>query len=234
MSPSVPAPDIDALVFDAYGTLFDVHSVTQTAESLAPGRGAALSQLWRTKQLEYTWLGSLMTTPTFPRSDFSTVTAQALEFALAALAIDLAPSDRERLRSAYLALAPFPEVARALADLAPRPRWILSNGTRSMLEPLVATSELAAHIDGVLSVDEAGVYKPSPRVYELAEVRLRIPRSRIGFVSSNCWDAIGAKTFGFTTFWINRAGLPVDRHGPAPDRTLGTLAELVPILGETR
>ena len=227
MSPSVPLLNVDALVFDAYGTLFDVHSVTQTAETLAPGRGAALSQLWRTKQLEYTWLGSLMTTPTFPRSDFSTVTAQALEFALASLAIDLAPADRERLRAAYLTLAPFPDVATALADLAPRPRWILSNGTRSMLEPLVATSGLAANIDGVLSVDDAGVYKPSPRVYELAEIRLRIPRSRIGFVSSNCWDAIGATAFGLCTFWINRNNAPVDRHGPPPGRVLRALTDLV-------
>jgi 2-haloacid dehalogenase len=226
--------EVDALVFDAYGTLFDVHSVTQTAEHLAPGRGTALSQLWRTKQLEYTWLASLMTTPAFSRPDFAAVTAQALEYALAALSIELEAGDRARLAQAYLRLAPFPDVAAALASLAPRPRWILSNGTRPMLEPLVTSAGLDAHLEGVLSVDDAGIYKPSPRVYALAEERLRLPRARIGFVSSNGWDAAGAKAFGFTTFWINRAGLPVERHGPAPDRTVGTLADLPPLLRRER
>ena len=117
----------------------------------------------------------------------------------------------------------------ALGRLAPRPRWILSNGTVGMLEPLVRHTGLDAHLDGVLSVDAAGIYKPSPRVYQLALDRLQVPPPRIGFVSSNCWDAIGAKAFGFTTFWINRAGAPVDRHGPAPDRIISTLAYLTPI-----
>ena len=222
--------NVEALVFDAYGTLFDVHSVTQTAEQLAPGRGAALSQLWRTKQLEYTWQSSLMTSDTFPRPDFSVVTREALDFALAALAIDLPAAGRERLRSTYLDLAPFPDAAASLARLAPRPCWILSNGTRAMLEPLVARSGLGQYLAGVLSVDQAGIYKPSPRVYQLAELELRLPRANIGFVSSNGWDAAGAKAFGFTTFWINRAGLPVERHGPAPDRVVAALAELPGLL----
>lgn len=228
-APSRP-PAVDALVFDAYGTLFDVHSVTTAGEALAPGRGAALSQLWRTKQLEYTWLSSLMATPTCPRQDFAAVTALALDYALAALGIELGPGERGRLRDAYLTLSPYPDVAAALALLAPRPRWILSNGTLAMLEPLVRHAGLAAHLDGVLSVDAAGVFKPSPRVYQLAVDRLRLPAARIGFVSSNCWDAIGAKAYGFTTFWINRAGAPVDRHGPPPDRVIATLADLPPLL----
>ena len=226
--------DVDALVFDAYGTLFDVHSVTRMAESLAPGHGSALSQLWRTKQLEYTWLSSLMASADFARRDFWEVTGEALDFALAALSIHLSATDRQRLRAAYLTLAPFPDAAAALASVQPRSCWILSNGTLAMLEPLLATSGLAAHLDGVLSVDEAGVYKPSPRVYELAENRLRLPRARIGFVSSNGWDATGARAFGFTTFWINRAALPVERHGPPPDRIIGTLAELPALLAAVR
>lgn len=221
---------VDALVFDAYGTLFDVHSVTTLAERLAPGRSAALSQLWRTKQLEYTWLSSLMASPARPREDFSAMTAHALDYALASLGIDLGAGDRLRLRDAYLTLSPFPDVAKALAALAPRPRWILSNGTLAMLEPLVRHAGLAGRIDGVLSVDAAGIFKPSPRVYQLALDRLRLPAARIGFVSSNCWDAIGAKAFGFTTFWINRANAPVDRHGPPPDRIISTLADLPPLL----
>jgi len=230
MTAPLGSRDVDALVFDAYGTLFDVHSVTALAETLAPGRGTALSQLWRTKQLEYTWLTSLMISPAVPRADFAAVTAQALDFALAALGIELGSGERSRLQGAYLTLAPFPDVAAALEQLAPRPRWILSNGTLAMLEPLVRHTGLDAHLDGVLSVDAAGIYKPSPRVYQLALDRLGVPPARIGFVSSNGWDAIGAKAFGFTTFWINRTGAPVDRHGPAPDRIIATLADLPPLL----
>ena len=234
MTASDTSLDVDALVFDAYGTLFDVHSVTGLAEELAPGRGTALSQLWRTKQLEYTWLGSLMASPALPRSDFAAVTEQALDFALSALAIDLDGAGRARLQEAYLGLAPFADAAPTLSRLAPRPRWILSNGTLAMLEPLVRSTGLAPLLDGVLSVDAAGIYKPSPRVYQLAVERLLLPPSRIGFVSSNCWDAVGAKAFGFTTFWINRSAAPVDRHGPAPDRVMGTLADLPLLLRPMR
>ncbi len=219
---------VDACVFDAYGTLFDVHSVAVRAEALLPDRGAALSQLWRTKQLEYTWLQSLMGVP--PREDFAAVTAHALDYALAALGTKIANADRDHLLAAYLVLAPYADVPAALVSLAPRPRWILSNGTLAMLEPLVRHSGLDPHLDGVLSVDAAGIFKPSPRVYQLAVDKLRVPASRIGFVSSNCWDAIGAKAFGFKTFWINRTGAPVDRHGPPPDRILSTLADLPPLL----
>jgi 2-haloacid dehalogenase len=223
-----PLLAIDALVFDAYGTLFDVHSVVDEAERLVPGHGAVLSQLWRTKQLEYTWLQSLMETD--PREDFGALTAQALDYALEALATPLSAGDRRRLRDAYLTLRSFADVPGALDALAPRPRWILSNGTLAMLEPLVRHNGLARHLDGVLSVDAAGIYKPSPRVYRLAVDRLQLPAARIGFVSSNGWDAIGAKAFGFTAIWINRAGAPLDRHGPPPDRIISTLSELPALL----
>ena len=173
--PAVPALHaIDALVFDAYGTLFDVHTVTALAEFLAPGRGAAVSQMWRAKQLEYTWLTSLMAAPACPRPDFAAVTAQALDYALAALEVEFAPEARRRLCDGYLALSPFPDVRAALAALAPRPRWILSNGTLAMLEPLIRRTGVAADIDGVLSVDAADVFKPSPRVYRLAADRLSL------------------------------------------------------------
>jgi len=219
---------VDALVFDAYGTLFDVHAVTARAEELLPGHGAMLSRLWRTKQLEYTWLQSLMGPAV--REDFEAVTAHALDYALAELGLSLAAGERRELRAAYLTLAPFPDVRETLATLAPRPRWILSNGTLGMLEPLVRHHGLDALLDGILSVEAAGIYKPSPRVYQLAVDRLGLPTQRIGFVSSNGWDAIGAKAFGFTSFWINRAGAPVDLHGPAPDRIIATLAGLPPLL----
>jgi len=213
----MPAPD--AFVFDAYGTLFDTLSVTTRAEVLAPGRGAELAKLWRGKQLEYTWLGSLMEA----RGDFRQVTEQALDYALDALALPLDAAGRRDLVDAWMSLSPYPEAARALARLAPRPCWILSNGTRAMLDPLVDRAGLRAHLAGVLSVDEVGVYKPSPRVYALACERLALPASRIGFVSSNGWDATGAKAGGMTVWWVNRAGLPVERHGPAPDFVVGSL-----------
>jgi len=222
MTPPIPR----AFVFDAYGTLFDVHSVITLAEELAPHQGAILSQLWRTKQLEYTWLSSLMLSPGYRREDFSTLTARALDYAVSQLMVPLSAADRQRLLDAYRALSPFPDATDALAVLAPRPRFILSNGTLDMLEPLVRTSSLAPHIDGLLSVDAAGIYKPSPRVYQLAVDRLQLPPADIAFISSNGWDAAGAKAFGFTTFWINRYGLPVERHAPEPDYVVGSLAHV--------
>jgi 2-haloacid dehalogenase len=213
---------VQAYVFDAYGTLFDVHSVGGVAERLAPGHGAAITSLWRTKQLEYTWLGSLME----QRRDFAAVTEQALDYTLSALLLPLDADARTQLIEAWLDLRPYPDALAALTRLGPRPRWILSNGTRAMLDPLLERSGLAAQIDGVISVDEAGVYKPSPRVYELATRHLALPAEAIGFVSANGWDAVGAKAFGFTVWWINRAGLPIDRHGPPPDSVIGELSDV--------
>ncbi len=217
---------LDALVFDAYGTLYDVHSVGVLADHLFPGRGAELSQRWRAKQLEYTWLASLMHGDAGMDADFAAVTAQSLDYAAEALALELTAADREALLGAYLRLAPFPDAVGALAALAPRPRWILSNGSRAMLLPLVANSGLGAHLAGVLTVEPAHIFKPSPRVYQLAVDALRLPPARIGFVSSNGWDAIGARAFGFVSFWINRTSAPVDRHGPHPDHVLRSLADL--------
>ncbi|HET7198960.1 MAG TPA: haloacid dehalogenase type II [Burkholderiales bacterium] len=214
---------MDALVFDAYGTLYDVHSVVQRCESFFPGAGARLSQLWRSKQLEYTWLRSLMRR----YAPFSTVTREALSYACEALSLKLGASEAEALMAEYHRLAPFPEVAKALEKLKGK-KAILSNGSPDMLEPLVRHSRLA--LDAVLSVDEVGVFKPAPEVYELAVRRLGVPKERIGFVSSNCWDAVGARSFGFQVFWINRGDAPADRLGFAPDRTISTLAELDEIL----
>ena len=210
-----------AFVFDAYGTLFDVHSISVRAHALATQSGTALSQLWRTKQLEYTWLQSLMGR----RDDFAGVTALALDYAIAALGLPLDATARRSLLDAYLQLSPYADARATLERLAPRPRWILSNGTRAMLDPLIEHAGLGDVLDGTLSVDEAGIYKPSPRVYQLAVDRLGLPAKDIGFVSSNGWDAIGAKAFGFTTWWINRGGMPLDKHGPAPDYVVGSLAE---------
>lgn len=223
---------VEALVFDAYGTLFDVQSVAATADAIFPDRGAALAQLWRSKQLEYSWLQSLMQSPVQPREDFAAITAHALAYAAEALGLPLPAHARHRLLDAYLDLSPFPDAQPTLARLAPRPRLILSNGTRAMLAPLAAATGLARHLDAILSADDAGAYKPSPRVYQLAVDELGRPPDRIGFVSSNAWDAIGAKAFGFTVFWINRSGVPLDRHGPRPDCTISTLSELPAALSD--
>jgi 2-haloacid dehalogenase len=209
------SPTPRAFVFDAYGTLFDVHSVVTLAEELAPRQGGVLSQLWRTKQLDYTWLSSLMREPGERLADFAELTALALDYALSQLMIPLAPDARRRLIDAYETLSPFPEAA----------------GTLGMLRPLVEHSTLATHIDAILSVDAAGIYKPAPAVYQLAVEHLRLARHEIGFVSSNGWDAAGAKAFGFTTFWINRHGLPVERHAPEPDYVVGSLANIPAMFG---
>ena len=217
-------PPLRALVFDAYGTLFDVHSVIALCEELWPGKGAALSALWRTKQLEYTWQRSLMRR----YENFDRVTAAGLRYACAALGLPLDEERRRKLTQAYLELATFPEVRSALAELkAMKLRLaILSNGSPAMLRPLVANAGLRGLIGTVISVDSRKIYKPSPEVYRLAVGRLRLPKAAIGFVSSNCWDACGAKSFGFRVFWINRTGAPVDELGAAPDCTIRSLAEL--------
>ncbi len=213
-----------ALVFDAYGTLFDVHSVVALCEQLWPGKGASLSQLWRTKQLEYTWQRSLMRR----YEDFARVTEAGLSYACAALGLPLDEDRRRTLIDAYLGLATFPEVGNALAELKAMKLKlaILSNGSPAMLRPVVENAGLRGLIGTVISVDRRKIYKPAPAVYRLAVQRLRVPKKAIGFVSSNCWDACGAKSFGFRTFWINRTGAPVDELGAAPDHVIASLAEL--------
>ncbi len=215
-----------AFVFDAYGTLFDVQSLAATAEALAPGHGADLSRIWRAKQLEYTWLQTLMAGDGFRRGDFVQVTAAALDYAVAALVLPLTAADKQGLCEAWRTLPAYADAQATLAALAPRPRAILSNGTLDLLEPVIRHNKLDEQLDEVISVESAGRFKPAPEVYALAVQRLGLPAAKIGFVSANAWDAIGARAFGFTSFWINRAGLPVDRHGPAPDFILGELAEL--------
>lgn len=218
---------LQALVFDAYGTLFDVHSVVECCEALWPGKGAALSQLWRSRQLEYTWLRSLMGR----YQDFETITAEALDYACSALGLSVDDHALATLMDAYRQLAKFPDVERVMPALAGRKRAILSNGSPGMLSDVVRNSGLAGELDAVLSVDPLRCYKPDPRVYQLAVDRFGIARERIGFVSSNCWDACGARSFGFEVFWINRSGAPMDVFGVGPMNVLTSLAELPALLG---
>jgi 2-haloacid dehalogenase len=212
---------LQALVFDAYGTLFDVHSVLRRCDGFFAGRGAQLSQLWRAKQLEYTWQRSLMRR----YAPFSTVTREALAYACEALGLELTAERMEALMGEYLMLAPFAEVPQAMQKLAGRKLAILSNGSPDMLLPLVEHSGLK--LDAVLSADEVKCYKPAPEVYALAVSRLQVRKEDIVFVSSNCWDALGASAFGFSSFWINRGGAPVDRLGVQPRKVVKTLDEIL-------
>ncbi len=209
-----------ALVFDAYGTLFDVHSVQSRCEALWPGKGVQLSQTWRTKQLEYTWQRSLMRRYV----PFSQVTRDALAYACASLALALDAQKADALLQEYLQLAVYPDVPGALAGFTAK-KAILSNGSPDMLDPLVRHSGLA--FDAVLSVDTVKTFKPAPEVYQFAVDRLGVAKESIGFVSSNCWDALGAKSFGFRVYWINRLKAPVDRLGFQPDKVVAGLNEIL-------
>lgn len=212
-----------ALVFDAYGTLYDVHSVVRRCDGFWPGKGPALSQLWRQKQLEYTWQRSLMRR----YAPFSQITREALAYACESLKLALDAAQTDALMQEYLRLSPYPDVPGALQALKGK-KAILTNGSPDMIEPLVAHSAL--RFDAVLSVDAVKMFKPVPEVYQLAIDRLGVKKEHIGFVSSNCWDALGAKSFGFKVYWINRTGAPVDRLGFQPDALLGSLGDLPEIL----
>jgi 2-haloacid dehalogenase len=217
---------IRAVVFDAYGTLFDVHSVIRRCDQIFPGKGAALSQLWRTKQLEYTWLRSLMGR----YEDFEAVTRAALRVATQTLGVSCPAATEEALLQEYLQLKPYPEVVAAIAALGDRPLAILSNGSPAMLDPLVANAGLTRHFDAVISVDRLRIYKPHPSVYQLAVDELRVSRERIAFISSNFWDVSGATAFGFRTYWINRSNAHRDELGFQPFAVLTGLDQLVTTL----
>ena len=208
-------------VFDAYGTLFDVHSVVDAGRALTSDP-LALSLAWRQKQLEYTWLRSLMGR----YEDFWTVTEDALRWAIARLNLTASESDVRRLMDAYLTLACFPDVPAALASLAGRPRAILSNGSPRMLDAAVSSSGLSQHLDHVLSVDTVKTYKPSPLVYALAPKALNIAASDLLFVSSNAWDVAGAQSFGYQVAWCNRTNAPPENLGVTPDHVIHSLTDL--------
>ena len=221
-------PSIQVFVFDAYGTLFDPHSIRTLAEALFPGHGAALSQLWRAKQLEYSWLRTLM----HRYEDFWSVTRDALGFSCHSLQLPCTEKQRDSLLDAYLRLETFPEVKASLERLASRRFAILSNGSPNMLHAVVDSNGLSDTFECVLSVDTLKFYKPHPAVYQQAADQLKVPKDAVGFVSSNFWDVAGAASFGFQTFWLNRAQLSADELGVTPTTTLQTLTDLVPIGGE--
>ena len=208
-------------VFDAYGTLFDVHSVIEAGRAITADP-AALSALWRQKQLEYTWLRSLMGR----YEDFWAVTEAALRFSVRRLSVQASEAQLAKLMEAYLTLACFPEVEAALARLAGRPRAILSNGSPRMLTAAVSSSGLGRHLQHVLSVDAVKIFKPAPAVYALGPRALGIPAGDLLFVSSNAWDVAGAKSFGYQVAWCNRSGAPREELGVQPDLEITRLDQL--------
>ncbi len=226
--PATLLHDIKACVFDAYGTLFDVNSAAERARGRLGERWQPLADTWRAKQLQYTWLRGLAGR----HADFWQVTGDALDFALASLGI-ADPGLRDDLMTLYLSLGAYPDAKAALSALKVRGLRlaVLSNGSPSMLASAVKHAGLADLLDAVLSVEEVGVYKPHPSVYQLPVYRFDVPADRMCFVSSNGWDAFAAKAFGYRVFWCNRFRQPPERIPAEPDAEASTLAALPGLLG---
>jgi len=227
MSEKPKIKGIQACVFDAYGTLFDVHSAVGKHRQRLGNIADQVSSVWRTKQLEYTWLRSLMRR----HADFWQVTQDALDFAFDMYTVkDL--ELKKDLIEAYLQLDCYPEVPESLSELKSRgfKIAILSNGTPKMLEAAVRNSRLETMIPEIFSVEKAGVFKPDPRVYQIAVDELNVKPEEIAFQSSNAWDASGASAFGFKVAWINRFGQSPERLPGKPDVEIQSLSELPALL----
>ncbi|MBR1209077.1 haloacid dehalogenase type II [Bradyrhizobium sp. JYMT SZCCT0180] len=246
--------NIKAVVFDAYGTLYDVQSVADITEDAFPGYGEIITQVWRIKQLEYTWLRSLMRR----YEDFSEVTRDSLAYTLASLGLKYGDDTFARIIDKYLHLDLYPDALAALSAIKDRKLAILSNGSPDMLEGLVCNSGLDRVLDAVISVDARKTFKPSPEAYMLIEELLHVPPAEVLFISSNPWDVCGAKAFGLNVAWIERVTpeamalaclesetLPpltmfkilrtqMDELGVAPDHRIHGLAELPALVSAQR
>jgi 2-haloacid dehalogenase len=223
-------PPTKAVVFDLYGTLYDVHSVARQCDASYPGRGMEISVLWRQKQLEYTWLRSLMG----QYIPFEEATRDALVYTCQHLKVapDLDPSTCATLCDAYLRLSPYPEVPDALRGLRDLglPLAILSNGSAFSINSVVQTSGLQAYFTALLSVEAVGVFKPDFRVYRLACETLGLSAEEVLFVSSNAWDASGAYHFGFNVCWVNRDGKIFDQLGAKPHATVTGVDDVLTLI----
>lgn len=215
---------VKAIVFDLYGTLYDVHSVAGCCSEYFPGRGLEISMLWRQKQLEYTWLRSLMGS----YFSFEEATERALLYTCKFLKLPLNHEERQVLCEAYLKIQPFPEVRDALSELQSMDMTlaILSNGSVNSIESVVSNSGLTSRFTHLISVDSAKVFKPHPNVYRLAEKAFDRHRSQILFVSSNAWDASGARHYGFPVCWVNRSGSTFEELGQSPNYVINSLDQL--------
>jgi 2-haloacid dehalogenase len=245
---------IKAVVFDAYGTLYDIQSVAAVTEQAFPGYGEIITQVWRIKQLEYTWMRSLMRR----YQDFSAVTAESLAYTLRVLGLSHDAGAFARITDKYLHLDLYPDALAALGAMRDRKLAILSNGSPAMLDALVKNSGLDRVLDAVISVDASKIFKPSPEAYALIETRLGIAPAEVLFISSNPWDACGAKAFGLKVAWIERVSpeamalacatsdlvspltmfkalrTQMDELDLAPDYRIHSLSELPPLLTSRR
>jgi 2-haloacid dehalogenase len=222
----VSTVQVKGLLFDAYGTLFDVHSVVDAGRAVTSDP-QALSSLWRGKQLEYTWLRTLMGR----YEDFWAITEAALVFACRRLGLQVSAPERARLMDAYLRLDAYPEVRPVFERLRGLPCAILSNGAPRMLDGVVAHCGLGGYLQAVISVDAVRMFKPAPQVYALGPAALGLPKEALGFVSSNGWDVAGAKAYGFQVAWVNRLRAPLEELGLAPDLEVPDLEGLARALG---
>ncbi len=227
MSSSDARAPFKAVVFDAYGTLFDVHSVASLAEQLWPGRGDALSQAWRAKQLEYSWLRTM----SGRYKPFWDVTRDALRHSAARLGLPLDAADETRLMNQYASLSAFPENLAALRALkaAGLPIGILTNGNRAMIDVSIRSAGMDGLFDHVLSSEQVESFKTGDRIYGLGPAAFGCPARRILFVSSNGWDAVASRWYGYTSFWINRGGLPPEQLDTEPDHTGRLLTDVVAV-----
>lgn len=245
---------IKAVVFDAYGTLYDVQSVATVTEQAFPGYGELISQIWRIKQLEYTWLRSMMER----YEDFSIITSDSLAYTLDVLGLKTAPETFDRIIDKYVHLDLYPDAKDTLAALKGKKLAILSNGSTGMLNALVRNTGLDTILDATISIDSRKIFKPSPKTYELIEDKLGVKPSEVLFVSSNPFDACGAKAFGLNVAWIERVSpqslaiecvrndvlkpltifkairMQMDRLGFDPDYRIAALGDLPDIVAAAR
>jgi 2-haloacid dehalogenase len=215
---------LQAIIFDAYGTLFDVYSIGALAERLFPGKGAAVAELWRDKQIEYTRLRTLSNT----YKPFWEVTQDALVFTCRKFGLDLTLDAQTQLMGQYAKLQAFPENLGVLQALKARglKLAILSNGNPDMLNAAVQAAGMQDLFTQVLSVDSVQKFKTAPEAYQLGPDVLGVAARDSLFVSSNCWDVCGAAWFGYRTFWVNRANAPVEELGVTPNAQGRSLADL--------
>lgn len=224
-----PLAGVGACVFDAYGTCFDLIAPVEARAARLGDKAPALTELWRRKQLEYSWLRSLMG----EHADFWRITGDALDYAMAALGVD-DPGLRAELMELYLVLPTYPEVPDVLAELKQRGQktGILSNGAPIMLTSAITCAHIAPSLDVVFTVEDVGVFKPDPRVYRMAVDRLKLEANDIAFFSSNAWDIAGAASFGFRAVWCNRGGAPAERLPGEPVAEIRDLREALTLIGD--
>lgn len=223
----IASPTIKAILFDAYGTLLDIHSIAQCADEIFPSQGVAISALLREKQIEYSRLRSMAG----QYKSFWDITRDALQFTCASKGLALTQANANRLMSQYAKLAPFNENIAVLKQLKAigLPLGVLTNGNKSMIDAALSNAQMQSYFDHVLSSESVQKFKPDPAIYALGPDALKLPVAQILFVSSNAWDACAAQWFGYQAFWINRAQVTIDQLDVVPARQGKTLEDVLAV-----